>query len=352
MANEPELAEAANILVADYMDVSKTDRVVITTDTATDACAVEAVLAAVVGAGAEVAVVKVVQLPYQGMLADPYVPESLVNAVEGCSVWIDLTFPYLAGSSVHDRAMKQGKTRYLLGADVGGNGLRRLFGGVDLDSYQSAFDVYAKHLGQKEGARIRVTNSLGTDVSFDLGKPAYAKPRRAVDPGTYLVPGSYTLFPEIESVSGEIITEAGFHEYYTPFAAPVRIVVDGRIRTVDGGGTDRAILDRSLRRAGGGEYGYVIHFTFAMHPAARLTGQSFVEDSRVHGSNAVGLGLPWWEPGGGENHPDVVVSNQSIYVNDELLIDAGEAVAPKELVAASELLIPRVRNGAKPDGEK
>ena len=59
MANEPELAEAADILVADYMDVSKTDRVVITTDTATDACAVEAVLAAVVGTGAEVAVVKV-----------------------------------------------------------------------------------------------------------------------------------------------------------------------------------------------------------------------------------------------------------------------------------------------------
>jgi hypothetical protein len=349
MLNSPELAQAANILVADYMNVSDADRVLITTDTATDPLATEAVFAAAVATGAEAAVLKILQLPYQGKLCDPYVPDSLVKAVPACTVWIDLTFPYLAGSSVHDQAMKHGSTRYLVGADIGADGLRRLFGGVDLDAYQQAFEVYSEVLAQNEGATIRVTNSLGTDVLFDLGKAAYAKPRRAVDPGTYLVPGSCTLFPEIESVQGEIVTTAGFHEYFTPFASPIKIAVDGHIRSVDGGGADRALLERALLRAGGGEYGFVIHFTFAMHPSARATGRSFVEDSRVHGANAVGLGLPWWEPGGGENHPDVVVSDQSIYVDGELLIDAGVAVAPEELVSASQLLRPRLRSDSTPE---
>ncbi len=53
--------------------------------------------------------------------------------------------------------------------------------------------------------------------------------------------------------------------------------------------------------------------------------------------NAVGLGLPWWTPGGGENHPDVVIGDQSIWVDNQPVIEAGRAVLP-ELVEASAFL--------------
>ncbi len=278
-----ELRVAADSLVVDYMSVVAGEEVLITTDSGGDPQAVEAIFASALACGARPTVMTLPRLPFQGALCDRFVPATVAAAVERCSVWIDLTFPYMAGCAVHDHAMKSKRVRYLLGGDMGAGGLQRLFGDVDLDELQTAFDRFVAVLGTREGARVRVTDPIGTDVSFTLGKAAYAKPRRATKPGTYLAPGACTMFPQIESVQGTVVTEAGFHEYFTPFASPVTIEVDGRIRSVSGGGGDRHALERALRRAGGGDYGYVIHFTYALHPAARSTGRSFIEDSRGHG---------------------------------------------------------------------
>ena len=68
-----------------------------------------------------------------------------------------------------------------------------------------------------------------------------------------------------------------------------------------------------------------------MNPAARTTGRSFIEDSRVMGNNAVGMGLPWWMPGGGENHPDGVVTTHSIWIDGKQIVDKGDVVASPEL---------------------
>jgi len=46
----------------------------------------------------------------------------------------------------------------------------------------------------------------------------------------------------------------------------------------------------------------------------------------VPGCDAVGMGLPWWVPGGGENHPDAVMGQQSIWLDGELLVDCGRVV--------------------------
>jgi hypothetical protein len=157
----------------------------------------------------------------------------------------------------------------------------------------------------------------------------------------YLVPGAATMNPEIETVRGEIALETVFHEFYTTLASPMVIEVDGRIRSVRGGGPERAPLERALRRAGGGQFGYVIHFTHGLHPAARFTGRSFVEDMRVTGNDAVGMGLPWWLPGGGENHPDAVLSMQSLWIDGKRIIADGAIVAPSDLAAAAAALTPR-----------
>lgn len=330
-----ETHKAADSLVADYMAVKSGESVLITADTATDPAAVEAVFRSAHGLGAKVAVMTIPQLPFQGGLADPYIPPVLGAALADCDVCIDLTFPYLAGAHVHDEAMKAKRLRYLLGGDMGSGGIERLFG-IDLDRYFRALRPFEAALANCEGRRIRITDALGTDVSFTAAKPAFGKPRRAEEPGTYLCPGSCTMFPEMESVQGTVAFKAIFHEYFTWLDEPLVLTVDGKIREVKGGGGARLVLDRALKRAGGGDYGYLIHFTYGMNPGARVA-NSFIEDARVIGNNAVGMGLPWWMPGGGENHPDAVLVAQSIWVDNRQVIADGIAVDP-DLAEAAALL--------------
>ena len=338
-----ELAHAADVMVTDQMWVKPGHNVLITADTATDPVGVEAVLRAITRAGAKGGGFTIPQLPFQGMLADPYVPESLGAAVVKSDAWIDLTFPYLAGSHIHDEALKGGRTRYLLALDIGAGGIVRLYGRGDLDkiyAVQSALDAL---LVKARGKTCRITTELGTDVTCVLDKPGYIKPRRANKPGLYSPPGGSVLFPVVESVKGTIVVEAAFHEYYAIFDKPCVLTVDGRIRKVSGGGPERKVMERALRRAGGGEFGYVIHFTHGMHPAARMTHTSFEEATRVAGNDAIGLGTPFWMPGGGENHPDGLMSMQSVWVDGVRIVRDGDIVGPPKLAKLAAALTPVYR---------
>jgi 2,5-dihydroxypyridine 5,6-dioxygenase len=48
----------------------------------------------------------------------------------------------------------------------------------------------------------------------------------------------------------------------------------------------------------------------------------------VKGNNAIGLGIPWWLPGGGENHPDAVVLSQSMWIDGKPVVRDGSLVPP------------------------
>jgi hypothetical protein len=58
------------------------------------------------------------------------------------------------------------------------------------------------------------------------------------------------------------------------------------------------------------------------------------------GSNAIGLGKPWWEPGGGESHPDAILAEHSIWIDGEKIIDQGIIVAPHGLAERAARLAP------------
>jgi hypothetical protein len=338
MKHTHDLLVAAETLLGDLMCLRKGEEVLITADTATDPRVPQAVFTVAEKLGARALIVTGAPLPFQGALADPYIPKALANLVKTCDVWIDVTFPYLAGSHAHDEAMKTQRVRYMLGGDMDAGSFQRLFGCIDLDPYfemQAAFDAVFK-----EGRKCRITDPRGTDVSFTLAKSGLSKPRKADKPGMYLIPGTCSIAPQIETVKGEIVVTHSFHEYYELLASPVTLTVDGPIRKVAGGGASRAPLERALLRAGGGKYGSVIHFAQGMHPAARMTGTCFVEDIRAMGSNAVGLGIPWWEPGGGENHPDTVLTEQSVWVDGEKVIEQGQVVGPAPLAALATKLAP------------
>ena len=338
---DSELARGADVLVRDQMAVKPGESVLITSDTAGDLVAVEAVLNAATLAGAKAAVILNRPLPLQGLLADPFVAAPLAEAVKNCDVWIDMTCPYLAGSNTHDAAMKNKRTRYLLAVDIASGGLRRVYAGVDMDALYAVQKELDSLVAAATGKTCHITNQAGSDVTFTLAKPSYGKRRRADVPGTTSVPGSCLMYPELDSVRGHVVLDTLFHEYHIPLRTPLVIELDGRIQSVSGGGSERAVMERALRRAAGGDFGYIIHFTLGFHPAARQ-GQGFVEDLRVTGNNAVGFGLPWWEPGGGENHPDGLMSLQTLTIAGQPITENGVVVGPPKAAKLAAKLKPLV----------
>lgn len=344
--DETVLTYAADVLVRDFMCVSKDEQVVITTDSAADQRGVRAVFNAACMQGAKAVILTVPQMPYQGLLADPYIPEPVAAAVKDADVWFDMAFPYMAGSTMHAEAMKLGRVRSLQLADLGAEGIERLFGYVDLDRLYALQQLLDGLVGAAAGKEARVTNERGTDITFTIAPTVTKKLRHTNVPGTYTPPGSAVIYPELSSVRGTVVIDAAFHEYHTLLRWPIRIEVDGKIAAVSGGGPERAIMERALRRAGGGAFGSIIHFSIGFHPAARLQGRSFIEDIRVLGNNAIGFGIPWWLPGGGENHPDGVVTMQSIWIDGRQILADGVIAAPDEARAQSEELAATLQRGA------
>lgn len=243
------VALAADRVIRDVMSVRPGEQVVITADTATDPAAVTALLNAARVLGARVMLCQFAQLPFQGSLADPYLPEPAVAAVQSCDVWLDMTFPYMGGSAAHHAAMTTNRVRSLLLADLGAGGLARLFGRVDLDQLFALQEALDRLVEQSVGQECRVTCGGGTDLTFTIAKPATRKLRHITEPGTYTPPGSAVIYPTPGSVRGTVVLHGAFHEYHTALAQPIRLLVDGQIREISGGGNELAPMHESLQPA-------------------------------------------------------------------------------------------------------
>lgn len=342
--NRPYLTQAAHALVREHFDVKAGESVLITADTGTETALIDAVFGAVTAAGGRPMVALIPQLPFQGALADPYITDSLAAAAEASDAWFDFCFPYMAGSKMQDRAMKAGRSRYCLLATAGAESFGRLYGGVEFSKLMDFQIAVSDFVASKAGKEARFTCPLGSDIRFTMGEVKLKRHRVANVPGMHTVPGAQNLYPVMETVKGRVVLQALFDEIYRPLRRPITLEVDGRIQGFSGAAAeDQGRLERSLRRASGTgntNYGFCIHFTLGFHPGTRMTGQHFVEDIRLPGTNAIGMGLPWWEAGGGENHPDGVIFDQSLWIDGEQVLDGGKLIGPAPLVAAYAPLQP------------
>lgn len=338
------LIRAARTLVREHFDVQSGDQVLVTADSGTEPALVDAVSAALHDAAARPLVALIPRLPFQGSLADPFLPAALGAAAAASDVWFDLCFPYLAGSTLHATALGAARPRYALIATAGADSFARLYGGVGfaaLLDYQLALVDY---LDAKAGTRARFICPLGTDVGFTLDRVKLRRERVARTPGMHTTPGAQNLYPAPSSVSGRVVLQALFDEHYRLLRRPITLEVggDGYVGPCNGAAADDAPrLERALDRASGGQgRARLIHFTLGFHPAARVTGTHFIEDIRAFGANAIGMGLPWWEAGGGENHPDGVILDQSLWIDGELIVDGGRIVGPAPLMSIYERVVP------------
>ena len=333
-AFDPVVHRAATVLIADHLSVKRGETVLITTDTRSDPMVGPIIFNAAVQAGARPMLATIDQLPLQGKLADPHLPDTLRAAMVNSDCWIDLTHPYIAGSQAQDDALKAGRTRCMVAGGMDCEALARLYGIVPLDALYELQREFDQLVAQAEGKSCRLTDDKGTDATFVLGKATGTKPRHAAKAGSaFSLPGSCVMYPDLPSVRGRIVIVAAMHEWYGPLQSPLTIEVDGRITRIVEDGPEAQILDRALRRAGGGEYGHVIHFSYGLHPATRYRGDCFVEDIRTTGASAIGFGRPWWEPGGGENHPDGLVLRQNLWIDGTQILKTGVVIAPPAIAA-------------------
>lgn len=329
----PRLARAADCLVREQFAVAAGESVLITADASTDSHLLDAVANAVARAGAKPLIAVAPTLPFQGGLSDPYVGDALGAAASASDVWLDFCFPYHAGSRIHSAAMQAQRCRYGLLAMSSAESLERLYGGVDFQALLDFNIAFMELLSQAAGETVRFTCAAGTDVSFELDKVKLKRARICNKPGMDTVPGAQSLYPVKDSVRGKIVIQALFDEHYRTLRKPITIASEGRITGFSGAGIeDHQSFERALRRASGKDgLGTFVHFTYGFHPAARMTGRQFIEDIRLPGSNAIGMGLPWWEPGGGENHPDGLVLDQSLWIGGLPIVDQGRFVGSSEL---------------------
>jgi len=337
----PKVSKAAEVVAGTLMNVSAGESVLITADTGTDMAAVDAIQDAAYRRGGKVAVLRLAPaMPFQGTLGDPYIPEFVTAAACASDVWIDMCFPYIAGSKAFDTALHQGRTRYLLAGDMGCEELVRIMAMVDLDEMYGLGDAFADFIATQAGKEGRITCPNGTDMKFVVAPTEGLAMTKGHKAGGYFTPGTVIIIPELESVRGQFVTKFFFHEYYTQSEAPLTMTLDGKVKDVIGGGPENKVMRRSLERAGNGDFGYVVHLTCGIHPAARQTGHCFIEDQRVVGSNAIGLGLPPWQEGGGENHPDCVINTQTITIDGKTIVKDGVIVGPDSLAKMSAKLKP------------
>ena len=52
--------------------------------------------------------------------------------------------------------------------------------------------------------------------------------------------------------------------------------------------------------------------------------------------------MPWWDPGGGENHPDAILYMHTVDIDGVRVVEDGEIVGPESLVALAADLEPLV----------
>jgi hypothetical protein len=336
------LERASRVLVEDHFAIAEGESVLLTVDSATDPAVTTAVGNAVIRRGGKLMTAVIPQLPFQGGLADSFVPDPLAAAAVAADAWLDFTFPYLAGSKMHDAALKAGRVRYGLLNMTAAESFSRVYGGVDFSALMDFQIALVEFLDGCAGKEAHVTCPLGTDLRFGLDKVKIKRARVASMPGMHTTPGAQNLYPLDGSARGRTVLQALFDETYRVLRKPITVITDGTIQRIEGGSAeDIPRLERSLRRAASGKgYGRMIHFTLGFHPATVFTGRHFIEDIRTPGSNAIGMGLPWWEEGGGENHPDGVVLDQTLTIDGQLIMENGRFAGPPHLLALHEKVAP------------
>lgn len=320
-AGVAHLMAGARRVVRVSAGVRQDERVVIVTDVERPPDVATALAAAVSEAGGTPLIVT---LPHAEAGEEPMAPA--VAAFSAADVILAPTTTALFHSAaVRDAALAGARFVGLTGfsPDV------LLSGGVFADFPSLAEDAYRLTDRLTQANRARVTAPGGTDLTVDLND-------RAAVPITGMVrePGERTACPDVEafiapletSAEGIVVVDASA-SLVGVLGDPIRIRVEhGKAVEITGGEPAQHI--REALEAASTENAYTLaELAFGLNPAAVVRGV-IVEDEGVAGTGHVALGSNVFFGGTSDApvHLDFVYHKPTLWLDDELVIKAGELV--------------------------
>lgn len=339
-----EVAVAAYKVVKDLTGLKKGESLLITIDSMGFWRLAEETAKAAEALGAKVMVAYHTTPPGYGKVGDPYLPDSLKAAIPETDVWVEYNNQWLLYSTPWEKALTNPKrVRYLFLGGLNEEQFVRCVGKVDLD-LQREFQTTLVDL-TRNGKKMRITNSAGTDVSFEnvIGRPV-TNEGWALEPGAHFLLGQIGWAPLEESVNGAIAFDGSFSgggkADLGVLKEPVLFHVENGVCQDITGGAEACFLKGWFERLKDPFMYHAAHVCYGFNPGAKLSGLC-TEDERVWGSTEWGFGYqgPFFKAKGinAISHVDGICLNSSVWIDGQQVMDEGRLVHPKLADLASKM---------------
>ncbi len=331
-----ELANIAKNMIEEMFEVKPGETVVITGDTGTDMDIVDALATATYLAGGKPLSIRMATPRGEGGAANPDLAiESLVGALVGADVWIELNSKFILYSQVWERALDENKDlRYLIVYDATVEQLHNLITKTDVDTLEKLLNGIKDMLLTTK--KVTVTSERGTHVSFEMD------PNHLIDTdhGKYTtrtegfgtLPGYVNVVPKFDTMEGNIIFDglanigiltANHVEFKMEAGKITEFIGDGKAKEfqqfVDG------FEDEAMRK--------ISHMMLSFNPGVQTLTGSIVMDERIYGGVDFGFGFtsaidapPLGQPA--KSHFDGFLQNTSIWFDDVQITDRGNVCHP------------------------
>ena len=331
-----EIGAAAYKVARDLTGLKKGESFLITIDSMGYWRLAEETAKAAEALGAKVMVAYHTTPPGYGKVGDPYLPDSLKAAIPETDVWVEYNNQWLLYSSPWEQALTNPKrVRYLFLGGLNEDQFVRCVGKVDLN-LQREFQTILVNL-TLSGKKMRITNSAGTDVSFEnvAGRPV-TNEGWALEPGAHFLMGQIGWAPLEESINGTIAYNGSFsgggEADLGILKEPVLFHVEKGVCIEITGGANASFLRGWFARLNDPLMFHAAHVCYGFNPGAKLSGLC-TEDERVWGSTEWGFGYqgPFFK-GKGNNaisHIDGICLNSSVWIDDQQIMDEGRLTHSK-----------------------
>jgi len=328
-----ELAKAAHIIIFDMLKVKKGESVLITVDSMNDFRPAEECAKMAEAAGAKVMVAWHSTPKGYGKATEPYLPEPLKVCIPEADAWIEFNNQWLLYSSAWDKAITNGRTRYLCLGGLDTVRVCRCIGAMDFEA-QTAFQNKLVEM-TKNAKKVRMTNPAGTDLTFENGDRPVTNELGADTPGPHFLPGNIAWAPLEETINGTIVFDGTFsgggEADIGLLKNPITLKVEkGRIVEISGG-EEAEIMQNWLNKLDDDRMYYLAHATYGVNPGAKLEGMC-CEDERMWGCTEWGFGQQgsYFEGSLGEaaSHGDGTCLNSSVWLDGVQILDKGVFVEP------------------------
>jgi len=316
-----ELQRCARVAMEQCVALRPGERVLVVTDTMRDQSVAHALVGAAMAAGSEAVLIVI---PTRRM-APQEPPACVAAAMQATDIAFLYTTYSLSHSSARVQAQKAG-ARILSMPGVTEDGFLRTLS-IDIEALASLTNSLSERVGRAKSARI--TTSLGTDVSLELGHPVTPIDGLCQKPGEidFFPPGLFLSVPKLGGVSGKAVVDGAITQIGRLSSPVTMTFAEGKLVRIEGGG-EAARLEKLLASLEDENAYAFAAWGIGTNPGAALVGEdpSF-EGERVYGWCHVSTGSNASFPGGtvrAKIHLDGIISSPTISLDAEVILKEGK----------------------------